>query len=160
MFLLTAEPIDTAKLVGMISQTSIGAVVTFEGRVRDHNLGRNVSFLEYEVYGELATREGLAIMEEVRRDFPIANAFAVHRYGKLKLSEVAVTVVVAASHRDEAFKAARYVIDEIKHRLPIWKQEHYTSGQKAWVGCAGCEKRTSDKLNHAPDVEVAWIANS
>lgn len=138
MFYLTETPIDTQEMMNSLGQASVGALVCFEGRVRDHNAGRAVTALEYEVYPELALTEGRAILTEAKGKFPIVSALAIHRHGLLGLQDIAVSVVVAASHRGAAFDACRYIIDEIKHRLPIWKREHYQSGSKEWVDCPGC----------------------
>jgi molybdopterin synthase catalytic subunit len=114
-----------------------GAQTDFVGIVRNHNQGRAVTALEYSAYGELATREGSRILDEAMRRFPLHAALASHRVGHLRVGEVAVRVSVAASHRDEAFTACRWIIDQIKLRVPIWKREHYRDGQSAWA--SGCE---------------------
>jgi molybdopterin synthase catalytic subunit len=138
MFQITDASIDTQKLIDSLAHASVGGLVTFEGRVRDHNAGRLVEALEYEVYPELALSEGKVIIEEAKQRFPIVAAAAVHRYGLLSLQDIAVSIVVAASHRHAAFDACRYIIDEIKQRVPIWKREHYKTGSKEWVDCPGC----------------------
>ncbi len=106
--------------------------------MRNHNQGRAVERLEYEVYSPLAVKEGNAIIEEARDKFGIEQALCVHRSGDLALGDIAVVVGVASAHRDEAFRAARYIIDEVKQRLPIWKKEHYTDGDAHWVNCQHC----------------------
>ncbi len=138
MFMLTAEEIVTQALIDQVENQAAGAVVLFEGRVRDHSSGRRVTALEYEVYDELASREGQRIIAEAGGKFNILAACAVHRYGLLALKDVSVSVVVVAAHRDDAFLANRYVIDEIKKRLPIWKKEYYADADAAWVGCPTC----------------------
>lgn len=144
MFLLSEVAIDTQELVNSLAQASVGGLVTFEGRVRDHNAGRSVEALEYEVYPELALSEGKTIIEEARSKFPIVAAVAVHRYGLLNLQDIAISIVVVASHRDAAFAACRYIIDEIKQRVPIWKREHYRAGSKEWVDCPGCRSQRKE----------------
>lgn len=148
MFRLTEEVIDTQSLVQSLTQTSVGGVVSFEGRVRDHNAGREVRALEYEVYPELALSEGQIIINEALQKFPIVAATAVHRYGLLTLEDIAISIVVTSSHRDAAFLACRYIIDEIKLRVPIWKQEHYVSGSKQWVDCPGCQAKRHVQAQH------------
>ena len=111
-----------------------GGIVTFEGVVRDHSGGRPVLSLEYEAYPALAVREGERILAEARERFAVEAAAAVHRTGHLALGETAVWVGVAAAHRGAAFEACRYVIDELKARVPIWKREHYADGPAEWVG--------------------------
>lgn len=118
-----------------ICPPSAGAVVTFEGNVRDNNHGQSVTLLEYEAYKELAATEGQKIINEAKNKFGIVQANCIHRVGVLKVGDCAVWIAVMASHRDQAFKACRYVIDEIKTRLPIWKKETYTDGASQWVSC-------------------------
>ncbi len=103
--------------------------------MRNHNEGREVFQLEYEVYEPLALTEGNAILQEARERYDISQAAAVHRQGLLALTDPAVLVGVSAAHRGAAFDAARYIIDEVKSRLPIWKREHYADGATEWVNC-------------------------
>lgn len=112
-----------------------GAFCSFEGWVRNHNEGKNVSALEYEAYEPLCQKEAQKIFQEARQRFDTIDMKVVHRVGKLNVGEMAVWVGVTAGHRDDAFKACRYLIDEIKHRLPIWKKEYYTNGDSGWVNC-------------------------
>ena len=94
--------------------------------------------LEYEVYAPLAISEGEKVLAEAMQRFPFLEASCVHRSGLLAIGDCAVWVGVSAAHRDEAFKACRYIIDEIKTRLPIWKKEHYVDGDSGWVNCERC----------------------
>ena len=138
MFKLSSEPIDIATLrQGMIRQ-DCGGFATFEGWVRDFNEGRAVLRLEYEAYLELADLEAERILAEARERFPVHEVRAVHRVGSLDLTDVAVWIGVAAVHRGEAFDACRYVIDEIKNRVPIWKKEFFADGSTAWTRCEHC----------------------
>jgi len=121
-----------------LEDKACGACVVFEGLVRNHNEGRAVSRLAYEVYEPLAVKEGDAIMKEAMQRFEIGRAHAIHRHGELALTEPAVVVGVSSAHRDAAFEACRYIIDEIKHRLPIWKKEYYADGTTEWVNCQKC----------------------
>jgi len=114
-----------------------GGIVTFEGRVRDHHLGRGVLRLEYVAYRELAEREGIRIIREVSTKYD-ADAFAIHAIGTLKPGELAVWIGAAAAHRGEAFAACREVIDGIKAQVPIWKHEYYTDGTDEWVDPTTC----------------------
>jgi len=132
-FALSDSGIDTASLLRELDSERVGAVVAFEGRVRDHNEGRAVRGLAYEAYAELAEAEGACILEEARTRFQITQALCVHRVGELALGELAVWVGVSAAHRDAAFAACRYVIDEVKSRVPIWKHERYASGETEWL---------------------------
>jgi sulfur-carrier protein adenylyltransferase/sulfurtransferase len=113
-----------------------GGFVVFEGRVRNRNEGRPVLRLEYEAFGPLAEKEGQRVVEEALQRFEVEGVRCEHRVGLLELGEVAVRVEVAAAHRDAAFAACRYVIDEIKKRVPIWKKEHYADGASEWVNGA------------------------
>jgi molybdopterin synthase catalytic subunit len=135
-FRLTNRAIDPAALLGGLGDWGAGACVTFEGRVRNQNAGRSVKALDYEVYAPLAEREGEKIVGEAREKFQIIAALCVHRTGGVALGDIAVWVAVAAPHRAAAFDACRYIIDETKARLPIWKKEHYADGTAEWVNCA------------------------
>jgi len=135
-FAITASPIDPTALKRSLEADSAGACVAFEGWVRDHNDGAPVVALEYEAHLAVALREGEKIIEEARRRFPILAARCEHRVGKLAIGDCAVWVGVSAAHRGAAFDACRYIIDETKQRVPIWKKEHYRDGQSTWVNCA------------------------
>jgi molybdopterin synthase catalytic subunit len=135
-FQISAEPIDIATRQRALADPRAGAVVTFEGWVRNRNEGQPVESLEYEAYTPLAEKEGEKILSEAREKFALLGASAVHRVGHLRLGEIAVWVGVTAEHRGAAFDACRYIIDEAKARLPIWKKEHYASGATAWINCA------------------------
>jgi molybdopterin synthase catalytic subunit len=132
-FSLSDVAIDAASLLRALESGRVGAVVTFEGRVRDHNEGRAVRGLAYEAYVELAEAEGARIIEEARARFEIAQAMCVHRIGELALGELAVWVGVSAAHRDAAFAACRYVIVDVKSSVPIWKHELYDGCEAEWL---------------------------
>lgn len=136
MFTMSSKPIDVAALQRTLADERAGACVTFEGWVRNQNEGQPVRSLEYEAYVILAEAEGERILTEAREKFALVGVVAVHRVGHLRLGELAVWVGVTAQHRGAAFDACRYVIDEAKARLPIWKKEHYESGVTAWINCA------------------------
>jgi len=127
-----------------IARPSCGGYVSFEGWVRDHNEGHKVQRLEYQAYEALALKEGSRIMAEAAERFPIENASCIHRVGELEIGDLAVWVGVSAGHRDEAFKACRYIIDEIKHRVPVWKKEYYEGGDSGWVKCEACASHASE----------------
>src|ERR1700744_300421 len=97
-----------------------------------------VGHLEYEAFEPLAVKEGSRILDEARARFGIGHPPCLHRVGDLRVGEMAVWVGVSARHRHEAFLACRYIIDEVKHRVPIWKKEHYDSGDSGWVNCERC----------------------
>lgn len=122
----------------MLADPRCGGFAAFEGWVRDHNEGQSVSRLEYEAFELLAVKEGERILAEARERFGVELAACVHRTGSLGIGDLAVWVGVSAPHRDEAFRACRYIIDEVKHRVPIWKKEHYVDGDSGWVNCERC----------------------
>ena len=128
--------IDIAVFRQRVAAAHCGGYASFEGWVRNHNEGEQVARLEYEIHAPLARAEGSRIIAEAHARFAIGRALAVHRGGLLEIGECAVWVGVSAPHRDAAFAACRYIIDETKQRLPIWKKEHYTAGNSAWINCA------------------------
>ena len=101
--------------------------------MRDHNEGRGVDGLRYEAYAVLAEAEGGRVLQEALQKFTIVDACCVHRTGELGIGELAVWVGVTAAHRDAAFAACRYIIDEVKSRVPIWKHERYREGEAIWL---------------------------
>ncbi|MGH8090808.1 MAG: molybdenum cofactor biosynthesis protein MoaE [Rudaea sp.] len=133
VFRLSETPIDAAVLTRELAQAGAGACVTFEGWVRDHNEGRAVLRLGYQAYVPLAQAEGERILEEAREKFAIMDVRCAHRVGTLEIGELAVWVGVSAAHRAAAFDACRYVIDAVKRRVPIWKNEHYADGESGWL---------------------------
>ena len=135
-FAISGEQIDVNACMLRLANERAGALVTFEGWVRNHNEGQQVGSLEYEAYALLAESEGERILAEARERFALSGAVAVHRTGHLRIGELAVWVGVTAEHRGAAFDACRYIIDEAKARLPIWKKEHYACGATAWINCA------------------------
>ena len=145
MFRLQQEAIDCARLNRELSHEAAGALVSFEGRIRNTNEGRSVDFLEYEAYPGLAEREMARIIEEAGQRFPMLGLACVHRTGRLGIGDVAVWVGALSGHRGEAFEACQFVIDELKFRVPIWKKEHYSDGDAEWVNCARCEEHASHR---------------
>jgi sulfur-carrier protein adenylyltransferase/sulfurtransferase len=137
-FRFSSTPLDDSALRAELSDPTCGGYAAFEGWVRDHNEGRRVRRLEYEAFEPLAVKEGERIIAEAVARFGVEHAACVHRLGALEIGEKAVWVGVTARHRDEAFRACRYIIDEVKHRVPIWKKEHYENGDSGWVNCERC----------------------
>jgi len=133
VFELSVKTIDPASLGAAMRADAAGAIVTFEGWVRHRNEGREVRLLEFEGDRNLACHEFAKIEAEAMAAFDILSVSCVHRTGSLAVGELAVWIGVAAGHRDGAFKACRYVIDELKQRLPIWKKEHYLDGDSGWL---------------------------
>ena len=139
-FSISAEPIDIAAMRASMGDISAGGFVCFEGWVRDNNEGRRVQRLAYEAFVPLAEKEGLRILDEAMRVFPVFDIRCVHRVGTLELGDLAVWVGVSAQHRGAAFDACRFVIDEVKSRVPIWKKEHYADGDSGWINCQTVHK--------------------
>lgn len=147
MFRFSTTPLDEPALRAALRDPACGGYAAFEGWVRDHNEGRRVRRLEYEAFEPLAIKEGERIVAEAIARFGVEHAACVHRIGALEIGEQAVWVGVTARHRDEAFRACRYIIDEVKHRVPIWKKEHYENGDSGWVNCERC----AEHAGHAHD---------
>ena len=138
MFSISNEPLDAHKLKESLMNPGAGACVTFEGWVRNENEGKIVTRLEYEAYESLAIKEGLKILDAGIERFGLLDAKCAHRVGLLEIGDMAVWVGVSSGHRGEAFTACKYIIDEIKHKLPIWKKEFYEDGDSGWVNCEAC----------------------
>ena len=129
-------PLDVEEAIRAVSHAGAGGVATFLGIVRDTNEGRRVLRLEYEAYASMAEKELARIANEIEAETPGVRVAALHRVGMLEIGDVAVVCAASAPHRDEAFVAARKLIDRIKERLPVWKREHYADGDTKWVACA------------------------
>ena len=138
MMEMVTAPIDPEKLRRELFDPAAGAYAGFEGWIRNENEGHRVLRLEYEAYEPLAVKEGERVIAEAKDRFPLLHARCVHRSGLLEIGECAVWVGVSSAHRDEAFLACRYIIDQVKVRLPIWKKEHYVGGDSGWVNCERC----------------------
>ncbi|NCT68097.1 MAG: molybdenum cofactor biosynthesis protein MoaE [Rhodanobacteraceae bacterium] len=132
-FRLSETAIDVARERGALDHAAAGGYVSFEGWVRDHNDGRAVRRLDYQAYAPLAASEGEAILAEALARFAVREARCIHRVGALAIGDLAVWVGVSADHRDAAFAACRWIIDEVKRRVPIWKNEHYADGESGWL---------------------------
>lgn len=130
---ITKENIDPSDVLARVGRPADGAVAFFAGVVRNENQGRPVSGMEYEGYDEMAGKELAAIVGEAAERAGGGRVAAVHRLGRLAIGEVSVAIAVSAPHRAEAFDAARYVIEELKKRLPVWKREHYLDRDAEWL---------------------------
>ncbi|HET6629529.1 MAG TPA: molybdenum cofactor biosynthesis protein MoaE [Woeseiaceae bacterium] len=149
MMRITHSAIRPEELREALQDPAAGGYASFEGWIRNENDGHDVLRLEYEVYEPLAVTEGEKVIAEACAKFPVLHAQCVHRAGLLEIGECAVWVGVSSAHRDAAFLACRYIIDEVKVRLPIWKKEHYTDGHSGWVSCERCA-RHAHKISTAP----------
>jgi molybdopterin synthase catalytic subunit len=126
-----ADPIDAARLVSEVARQDAGATVLFLGTVRDHSEAHTgVTHLEYEVYAELVEPKIREIVEEAGRRWPVLAAVVEHRSGTVTLGEASVAVAVSTAHREDAFSAGRFIIDELKAGAPIWKKEHWPGGSE------------------------------
>lgn len=132
-FELADARFEVEPLRAQLLRSEAGAYASFEGWVRDHNDGRPVLGLRYEAYAALASGEGQRIVEEAAARFAIAGVHCVHRTGDLAIGDLAVWVGVSAAHRGAAFDACRFVIDEVKSRVAIWKHERYADGGPQWL---------------------------
>ena len=129
---ITREPLDRDALVAAVSHPSAGGIVVFEGVVRDHARGKQVRYLEYDVYPEMAALQIRAIVDEAGQRWGVERVAVAHRIGRLEIGEASVIIVVASPHRSEAFEACRFIIDTLKTTVPIWKKEVATNGEE-WV---------------------------
>ena len=136
-FKITPNVVSLQSISTMQENNGIGARSVFEGTVRNTNDGHEVKKLEYECYESLAIKEGDKILDEAIEKFDLIDAFCIHRVGTLEIGETAVIVVATSGHRDQSFKGCRYIIDEVKVRVPIWKKEHYADGETEWLKGAG-----------------------
>jgi molybdopterin synthase catalytic subunit len=144
MAFLSATPIDLATLIAGIESPAHGGVAAFLGQVRHHQDGRVVRRLEYSAYGPMAEEECARIVAEAKERWPVRIAL-LHRVGMLEIGDTAVAVAAAGAHRDEAFAACRFVIEEVKRRVPIWKKEFYRDGAVQWVDPA----RAASEVTHS-----------
>lgn len=129
---LTREPLDRNALIASVSDAGVGGIVIFEGVVRDNARGKQIRYLEYDVYPEMAEQQIRAIVAEAQKRWGVEHVVVAHRFGRLEIGEASVIIVVATPHRSEAFEACRYIIDTLKTTVPIWKKEVATTGEE-WV---------------------------
>ena len=130
---LTSTPIDVGALIAVVQSPDRGGIACFLGTVRDHQDGRPVVRLDYSAYDAMAEAECARIVTEAEARWNCAVALQ-HRTGTLQVGETAVAIAVASAHREEAFASCRYVIEEVKRRVPIWKREYFADGTVEWVG--------------------------
>lgn len=130
---ITRQPLDPAAVLGLVGDPGDGAVLLFLGTVRDRNEGRRVVAIEYDAYVPMAEQILAAIAREAAARYGTPRIAVGHRVGELAVGEVSVAIAVSSTHRAEAFDAARYVIEEIKRRLPVWKRERHPEGDARWV---------------------------
>ena len=136
--------IDTAAVLAEVANAGNGASVLFVGTVREVNDGRDVSGMEYSAYLEMARRELHAVAAEAASRFGTNDIVVVHRIGSLDIGEASVAIAAAHPHRAAAFESARYIIEELKQRVPIWKREHYLDGTREWVNAQSSSIRAEE----------------
>lgn len=149
---ITAAPLDFRAIVASVTGEGDGAVTTFAGLVRDHNLGRRVLFLEYEAYEALAVKALELIVSEAREAWPDTRLAVHHRVGRVEIGEASVAIAAASAHRAHAFAACRYAIERVKQIAPIWKREHFEGGD-VWL-----EGATADPADGAARESAYRIA--
>lgn len=129
---ITRDALDRDALVAAVSHPGAGGIVIFEGVVRDNARGKQIRYLEYDVYPEMAITQIRAIIAEAEKRWGVEHVAVAHRIGRIEIGEASVIIVVATPHRAEAFEACRYIIDTLKTTVPIWKKEVATNGEE-WV---------------------------
>ena len=133
MIEFTLTEIDVGTCARKLGDERAGALASFEGRVRNNHLGRDVTALEYEAAEVLARREFAHIVDSLTKEKPILDVLCVHRLGRLNVGETAIWLGVLAPHRAEAFEACEQIMFQLKARLPIWKKEFFDDGKASWV---------------------------
>jgi molybdopterin synthase catalytic subunit len=133
MIQLTRDKIDSEALVRQAQSPAAGAVLLFLGCTRQHTAGRETTELTYDAYAEMAELELAALENEARHRWGLVECLIVHRLGLVPLGEASIAIVVASPHRRAAFEAGEWLIDTLKQRVPIWKQEHWEDGSSEWV---------------------------
>jgi len=134
---LVRAPIDSGALIRSVSSPANGAVILFLGAVRQVNEGRDVTGIDYAAYEGMALRELQAIVDEGATRFGTGDVVVEHRLGELQVEDISVGIAVGHPHRDTAYAVSRWVVEELKRRVPIWKREHYTDGTREWVDPSG-----------------------
>jgi len=150
MAYLITDPIDVVALLALVQSPERGGIACFLGTVRNHHGGREVVRLEYSAYGPMVEAECGRIVAEAESRWDVAVVLR-HRVGELEIGDTAVAVAAASAHRDEAFLACRYVIEEVKRRVPIWKREVFADGTVEWVGSGAAGQRGSGTVEELFD---------
>lgn len=145
---LSSHTIDIPTLLASAHHPKAGAVVLFSGETRDNSHGKEVLYLEYEAQESMAEIMIADILQQAMAKWNLSIAVAVHRTGKVAVSETAVVVITASAHRSEAYAANRFIIDKIKHEVPLWKCEYFKDGSKEWGGNCNCKAITGDANKH------------
>ncbi len=133
--MITKEPIQLSNFFVAPTPKSCGAIASFVGIVRNHDQGRSVTGLYYDCYESMANRVLESIRQDTLKRYEVTQIHVLHRVGFLPVGQIAIAVAVASAHRKEAFAACEAMVDQIKHRVPIWKKEFFSDGTHAWVSC-------------------------
>ena len=132
LVLIQKELIDLDAILKTGTSNSDGSDLIFIGKVRDLSRGKTVTHIDYDIYNEMAVKELNKIADEAASEHELNRMIIIHRYGRVTLGETSIMILVSSPHRDSSYKASRYIIDEIKKRVPIWKKEFYTDGSE-WI---------------------------
>ena len=149
---IVRDEIDVEGLRRRAQVPRAGAVLIFCGDVRNHSLEQDVSFLEYEAHERMALKQITKIIEQAQQKWETHKVEVIHRLGKLKVTDCSIAISVSTSHRNDAYEASRYIIDTIKHSVPIWKKEHFVNGLSNWS--EGCEASSIIETSTEPPSAV------
>ena len=133
MFRVTTDPLSVQQVNDLVKRPTDGAVVTFDGIVRNNFDGRQVRYLEYEAYAAMAEKKLAEIGAEVQQKFAVGEIAMMHRIGRLEIGESSIVIAIAAPHRHAAFEACAYAMDRVKAEVPVWKKEFFADGADHWV---------------------------
>ena len=157
---IVREPIEPAAVLAQVGAAGDGAALLFLGTVRDHSDGRPVEGMSYDAYETMADEVLSTIADEAAALFGTRRLAVVHRVGELAIGDVSVAIAVSSPHRAEAYDASRYVIEEIKRRLPVWKRERFRDGEARWVSGHPLESGAASMPKPVPDVRAAAVERS
>ena len=146
------EVIDIEALRLRAQHSEAGAVLIFCGDIRNHSQQKKVSFLEYEAHESMALKQIYQVVGEAQKKWQLHTVEVIHRLGKLAVRDCSIAIAVSTSHRDDAYKASRYIIDTIKHAVPIWKKEHFVNATAMWS--EGCEASSVVDGSAEPPTDV------
>ncbi|HOV08521.1 MAG TPA: molybdenum cofactor biosynthesis protein MoaE [Spirochaetota bacterium] len=127
------EPIEIGLILAENSMPHDGSDVVFIGKVRNNSRSKEVLFIDYEIYDSMAIKEMSKIADEAIEKWNLSRVIIIHRYGRVNIGEASIVIITSSPHREESYSGSRYIIDEIKKRVPIWKKEYYTDGSE-WIG--------------------------
>ena len=154
---IVREEINLEDLRRRSQDPQAGALLIFCGDVRNHNQKKDVSFLEYEAHEKMALKQIKKIIEHAQQKWELHKVEVIHRLGKLSVTDCSIAIAVSTSHRNEAYEASRYIIDTVKHSVPIWKKEHFVNGESNWS--EGCEASSIIENSVEPPSKVTNQVN-